>query len=98
MLASEACEALRSGRVLRIRHERRDRWVEVHAVGKDRQGHKVMRVFQIRGGDIESEAVGWRLIRLKEADKPRPTKEASGAPRTGYRKDDRDMSEIYEQV
>jgi len=98
MLAKEACEALRLGRVLRIRVGRHDRWVEVHAVGRDKEGQEVMRLFQVRGGDIQSEAIGWRLMRLSDAQKPRITNEASGAPRTGYRKDDRDMTEIYCQV
>ena len=65
MLATEACEALRLGRVIRVRVEKKDRWLEVHAVGKGKDGRDVMRVFQIRGGDIQSEAMGWRLIRLE---------------------------------
>jgi hypothetical protein len=98
MLAQQACEALRQARVLKIRHGGLDRWVEIHAVGRSREGPDVMRCWQVRAGGTPSPTVGWKLIRLDEASQPRLTNEASAAPRTGYRRDDRDMIEIFGQA
>ena len=59
MWVQVACEALRSGHVLELRYDGYSRSVEVHAVE-----NSVMRVWQVIGGSVSNEPVGWKLLRL----------------------------------
>jgi hypothetical protein len=92
MHTETACQALRAGMCLMISYDGYTRVVEVHAVGFTKEGNAVMRVWQIRGGSVSNEPVGWKLLRLDEARAVGVTSEASAAPRRGYRKGDRDMA------
>ncbi len=81
MHASTACEALKSGSCLEVRYDGFTRVVEVHAVGTSTAGNPVMRVWQVRGGSVSNEPVGWKLLRLDEARDLGILKEKSEAPR-----------------
>lgn len=45
-----ACQALMANRCLEIRYDGYCRIVEVHACGQTKEGHQVMRIWQVRGG------------------------------------------------
>ena len=81
-----------------MRYDGYARVVEVHACGFTRQGHAVMRVWQVRGGSASGERTGWKMLRLDEALALVMTGEASEAPRRGYRRGDADMARIVAQV
>lgn len=98
MWTQDACAALERRRVLELRYDGFSRWVEVHAVGISTAGHDVMRCWQVRGGSVSGETVGWKLMRLDEAWQPFLTAEQSLAPRPGYKRGDRDMVRIIAQV
>ena len=66
MWVQVACEALRSGHVLELRYDGYSRSVEVHAIGFTKEDNAVMRV--LSGGSVSNEPVGWKLLRLDEAD------------------------------
>jgi hypothetical protein len=78
MLIDTAKDTLCQGKVLESRHAGLGRFVEVHAVGYSREGHAIMRCWQV-GASTKRERVGWRLIRLDEA--PLPTSARMGRPR-----------------
>ena len=88
MWVQVACEALRSGHVLELRYDGYSRSVEVHAVGFTKEDNAVMRVWQVSGGSVSNEPVGWKLLRLDEATEAVVTKQKSLAPRPGYKPGD----------
>jgi hypothetical protein len=98
MFESEACEALKLGCCLELRYDGFARVVEVHAVGTSTAGNPVMRVWQVRGGSVHNEPVGWKLMRLDEARSVVITKERSQAPRAGYKPGDKGMTTIRCQL
>ena len=92
-----ACEALRSGHVLELRYDGYSRSVDVHAVGFTKEDNPVMRVWQISGGSVSNEPVGWKLLRLDEATEAVVT-QRSLAPRPGYNPGDPVMQQMTCQL
>lgn len=87
-----------SGVCLRLQYDGYSRVVEVHAVGISTAGNACMRVFQVRGGSVSNEPVGWKMMVLDKAFTMHLTEEVSQAPRPGYAKNDRGMETIFWQV
>ena len=81
MPAAMACRALREQRLLCLRYGGRERFVEVHVVGRSRDGRNLMRVWQVRGGSTSGELVGWKMLHLDEVRSGHVTHERSLAPR-----------------
>jgi hypothetical protein len=98
MWTNDACQALKDGRILELRYDGFSRCVEVHAVGYSKEGHAIMRVWQVRGGSVSGEPMGWKLFRLDEAWRPIISEEKSLAPRPGYKRNDAVMSRIVCQL
>jgi hypothetical protein len=98
MWVQVACEALRSGHVLELRYDGYSRSVEVHAVGFTKEDDAVMRVWQVSGGSVSNEPVGWKLLRLDEATEAVVTKQRSLAPRPGYKPGDPVMQQMTCQL
>jgi hypothetical protein len=98
MSTHTACAALRSGHVLQLRYDGYTRDVEVHAVGFTKDDDAVMRVWQVAGGSVSNEPVGWKLLRLDETTGAVVTTERSMAPRDGYSPSDPIMKVITCQL
>ena len=98
MYYATACQALREGKRLRVGYDGFSRVVEVHAVGETKKGNQVMRVWQVRGGSVSNEAMGWKLLRLDEALSFGILDEPSSAPRPDYSRNDKVMTRIFCQV
>lgn len=90
--------AVLAGKCLELRYSNFVRVVEVHAVGETRAGHDVMRVWQVRGGSVSNEPVGWKLMRLDRTFAHSLIDEASLAPRDGYKRGDKHMARIRAQI
>lgn len=88
MMVETACAAITSGKCLELRYDGYSRVVEVHAVGLTRESNWVMRVWQVRGGSVSNEPVGWKLLRLDEAWSVALINERSMAPRPKYKRGD----------
>ena len=98
MLMQTACEALRSRKCLELSYDGYSRLVEVHAVGLKRERHAVARVWQVSGGSVSNEPIGWKLLRLDEAERGHMSEHDSRAPRPGYKRNDPVMVQIRCQV
>jgi hypothetical protein len=98
MLVQVACEALRSGHVLELRYDGYSRSVEVHAVGFTKDDNAVMSVWQVGGGSVSNEPVGWKMLRLDEATEAVVTQQKSLAPRPGYKPCDPVMKQMTCQL
>ncbi|MEE7494725.1 hypothetical protein [Methylobacterium oryzae] len=98
MHISTAADALGQARCLEVRYDGYARVVEVHACGYTREGHAVMRVWQVSGGGVSGERSGWKLLRLDEARALSILPERSRAPRNGYRRGDSAMARLVAQV
>ena len=98
MLIDIACKALRQGMILELRYDGYSRCVEVHACGYTKQGHAVLRGWQVRGRSASDERQGWKLMRLDEASEATVSEQASQAPRKGFKLGDKDMARIICEV
>jgi hypothetical protein len=54
------CEAIRRSVCLEINYGGYSRTVEVHAVGFSKEGHTLLRVWQVSGGSASGERAGWK--------------------------------------
>jgi hypothetical protein len=97
MLIDTARDALRQGKVLELRQDGLSRFVEVHSLGYGREGHAIMRCWQVGGGG-KRERVGWKLMRLDEGATAHIGVDASAAPRPGYKRGDREMARIVVEL
>jgi hypothetical protein len=86
-----ACAAIDAGKCLAIRYGGFDRTVEVHAVGRSKNGHWLMRIWQVAGRSRSGAMPPWRLMRLDETSNAVITDVVSDAPRPGYKKSDEAM-------
>lgn len=87
MFADIAHEALRLGKRLELRYHGFSRVVEVHAIGISTAGNAIMSVYQVRGGSLSGERVGWKNMLFDESFTAHIIEEESAAPRPGYRRD-----------
>jgi hypothetical protein len=97
MLIDVAKDALRQGKVLELRSGGVSRYLEVHAVGFSREGHAIMRCWQV-GASSKRERSGWRLIRLDEGGTGHIGADASEAPRRGYKPGDPAIERIMVEL
>ncbi len=97
MLIDAAKDALRQGKVLELRYDGLSRFLEVHAVGYSREGHPIMRCWQV-GASAKRDRGGWRLIRLDERAAAHISPDQSAAPRPGYKRGDRNIDRIMVEL
>ena len=98
MTHQTAIDALHGGVCLELQYDGYNRVVEVHAVGTSTAGNPCMRVYQVSGGSVSGEPVGWKMMTLDKSFTMQLTDKPSQAPRDGYARNDRGMTEIFAQV
>jgi hypothetical protein len=92
MISLTPCEALATRKRLELRYDGYLRVVEVHTVRRSKEGHWLMRVWQVRGGSVSNELFGWKLLRIDESFSAHFINEESKAPRPGYKRNDPAMA------
>jgi hypothetical protein len=98
MIASVACDALRSGKRLELRYDGWSRVVEVHTVGTFTSGKPGMSVYQVRGGSNSNESIGWKNMLFDETFAAHMINEKSEAPRDGYKRNASTFNHITCQI
>ncbi|MBV6884180.1 hypothetical protein [Xanthomonas euvesicatoria] len=90
--------ALESGKVLELRYDGSNRLVEVHAVGLSKKAILCIRVYQVSGGSVSGETEGWKLMLIDKSFSAHLTDIPSQAPRSGYSKGDKSMTQIFAEI
>lgn len=98
MWGDQAISALRANKLLTLHYHGFARDVEVHAVGYSAEGVLMMRVWQVGGGSVSNERVGWKLMRLNDAVGASISEIDSLAPRPGYKRGDKALSSILAEL
>lgn len=93
-----ALEAMQLGVCLELQYDGFSRLVEVHAVGLSPKDNICMRVYQVGGGSVSGEPIGWKMMTIDKAFTMHLSDTPSAAPRDGYRPGDRGMVEIYGEL
>ena len=83
---------------LKLAYDGFSRVVEVYSVGTSSAGYIVMRVWQVEGGTVSNERVGWKMRRLDEVRSLAICTTASQAPRAGFKRGDRQMRKVFAEV
>ena len=90
-------QAIKERNILELRYHGFSRVVEPHAYGRDKTGQDVLRCYQVAGGSVSGERSGWKLLKLREIS---TLHLANGVfvPRPDYKRNDKDMTYIFEQI
>ena len=91
-------DAIKNRRCLTLSYNGFVRLVEPHAFGQTKEGHGILRAWQVQGGSVSHEPVGWKLLRTDEIRSVQLSPAASSAPRFGYKPGDPVMTAIYAQI
>ena len=91
------CEAIRNKSILRFHYDGGVRFVEPHSYGITTAGNEGLRAFQIDGYS-STNTLGWKMFDLANAAELTVLNESFIEPRPGYRRGDRGMTRIFEQL
>jgi len=94
---SVVCQAVEERRVLELRYHGYSRIVEPHVYGEDKNGHEVLRCFQLAGGSESGERAGWKLLKIKDALLVYLA-ETHFEPRPEYQRNDKVVKTVYCEV
>lgn len=89
--------AVRHKQVLAFTYDGFDRIVEPHAVGISRAGNEVLRCFQTHGRHVNPNH-DWDLCELSKMTGLQITGANFQLPRPGYKRGDKGMQRIYEEL
>ena len=65
--------------------------------GRDKSGEEILRCYQVSGGSTSGERVGWKILKVSEVFSLNLLKEKFDV-RTGYKRGDKAMEYIFEQL
>lgn len=91
---TQICDAIRNKNLIEFYYNGGNRTVEPHCHGVTTAGNEGLRAYQVDGFS-ESGKMGWKMFDLGNASNIHILDEIFDGPRTGYKKGDRGMSQIY---
>jgi hypothetical protein len=90
----DLCDAILTRHLVRLNYEGYQRTVEPHAVGDSSKGAKLLLAWQIAGGSVHNEPVGWKMLSLDETRGIQVLAETFPGPRPDYRRGNKAMKRI----
>lgn len=90
-------EAIEKQKVIQFYYENELRIVEPHCYGITTAGNEGLRSFQIDGYS-SSGKMGWKMYDLNKAENIEILEETFSNPRSGYKKGDKGMDEIFSEL
>jgi hypothetical protein len=90
--------AIRLRLVVHLRYDWGHRVVEPHVYGLTREGHELLRAFQVGGHSESGRPFGWKLFRVDEIENVHLPGKRFKAPRRGYKRVDPAISRIFAQL
>lgn len=95
MKIPELCQAIAQKHVVELHYHWGYRIVEPHVYGRHRDGHELLRAYQIGGQSESHEPVGWKLFRVAEISEVRLLGTRFAGARPGYNANDPGMARIF---
>jgi hypothetical protein len=92
------CQAIRERKVISFTYDDFPRVVEPHCHGVSTAGNSVLRCYQSSGGSSSGKVPGWHMMKTGKIIGLTVSQSVFTGPRDGYKKDDKGMSTIYEQL
>jgi hypothetical protein len=90
-------EAIENQNVIEFYYEGELRVVEPHCYGVTTAGNEGLRAYQIDGYS-SSGKLGWKMYDLGKAEDLIITEDLFNGPRTGYKRGDKGMDDIYAEL
>ena|SRR3972149_12154159 len=91
---SQICHAIRNMNLVEFYYNGGTRTVEPHCHGVTTAGNEGLRAYQV-DGHSESGKMGWKMFDLGNASDIQVLEETFDGPRSGFKKVDKGMSQIY---
>jgi hypothetical protein len=93
-MKSQICDAIGNMNLIEFYYNGGIRTVEPHCLGVTTAGNQGLRAYQTSGYS-ESGKMGWKMFDLSNARNISIVNETFDGPRTGYKKGDKGMTQIY---
>lgn len=94
---TEIVNAIRNQNLIQFNYDGGSRIVEPHCYGITTAGNEGLRAYQVDGYS-SSGKMGWKMFDLDKARSIRILDETFSGARPGYKKGDRGMSRIFEEL
>ncbi len=91
-------DSIKNKKCVEIFYHGFSRIVEVHTFGNNTLGHDAIRAWQVSGGSVRNEPIGWKMFLLSDMRGAQLLNQEALSPRSGYKKGDRGMRIIYCEV
>jgi predicted DNA-binding transcriptional regulator YafY len=94
-MRSKLCDAVQNQQVVEFQYRGRHRVVEPHKVGRTTKGNVVLSGFQSGGSGNEINPPDWGLYKLNKISSLKISGGTFSGPRSGYKRSDKRMTQIY---
>ena len=92
------CQAIRERKILSFTYDDFPRVVEPHCYGVSTAGNSALRCYQTSGGSSSGKVPGWHMMKTDKIIGLTVSQSVFAEPRAEYKKGDKGMSTIYEQL
>ncbi len=91
MPLNQIVDAIQHKKRLQIHYPPGSRLIEPHTLGFSKDGHQLLRAFQVSGASESNEHKDWKLFRLDKLTSQCENGDTFAGPRSGYKKGDKAM-------